>query len=652
MNMNTFRSLLTGLFLLLAASLQAAPPPLDRIISVSIQNERLGSALNIISRAGNFTFSYNSALINENTLVSVRASNAAVRSVLTQLFRGTVTYKSRGNHVILLRADLPGEEPKSFILDGYILDRQTGSRIAQASIYEKTTLASTVSNPYGYYRLKIPAEQASVKLEVRKKYYYGESVTVNGRRSQSVDIRLAASPLKEAPSRTMTVRMVADTVRPLVATPPVSVTVATDTTMTTRVTDWERTKEDLRRSKEEFMDWLLTKKQAIHEANLSGDTLYRDFQVSLVPFVGTNHTLSGRVINRYSFNILAGYSLGVSALELGGFLNVVQGNVTGLQLSGFSNIVAGNTSGVQAAGFVNVNRLNNFGVQAAGFGNAVGGSVEGVQAAGFFNYVAQNANRGIQAAGFMNVVGQDAQALQAAGFINVVKNRVQGLQIAGFGNVVGQEMRGWQIAGFLNAVGGHLHGNQISGFLNVAGTVTGGRQIGLINVAKDSEKAPIGLLSFVRDGYLRLEASTDEVNAGNLTLKTGHRKFYNILTIGTNFNRPGYTNLSLGYGLGRAFDFGRGWMLNTDLIGLYHFPRDRRYDDGHTHIRLIPAIERRLAKGIYLAAGPTFNAFFTTRSTDKPTTRIDVPLFDTQFTSRNNRWDGWIGFQGAVRIGL
>ena len=40
------------------------------------------------------------------------------------------------------------------------------------------------------------------------------------------------------------------------------------------------------------------------------DTLYREIQISLLPFVGTNGAMSGNVINDFSINMFGGYSLG------------------------------------------------------------------------------------------------------------------------------------------------------------------------------------------------------------------------------------------------------------------------------------------------------------------------------------------------------
>lgn len=81
------------------------------------------------------------------------------------------------------------------------------------------------------------------------------------------------------------------------------------------------------------------------------DTIYREFQASLIPFVGTNGELCGNVINKYSFNLFGGYSLGTQAIELAGFFNLNRSDVKDVQLAGFLNMTGGKVKGVQAAGF-------------------------------------------------------------------------------------------------------------------------------------------------------------------------------------------------------------------------------------------------------------------------------------------------------------
>ena len=96
------------------------------------------------------------------------------------------------------------------------------------------------------------------------------------------------------------------------------------------------------------------------------DTLYRKFQFSVVPFVGTNHKLSGNVINDFSVNLFGGYALGVKEFEIGRVLNISLGDVDGAQFAGIFNSVGGKMNKMQMAGILNMNRDSVNGYQFAG----------------------------------------------------------------------------------------------------------------------------------------------------------------------------------------------------------------------------------------------------------------------------------------------
>jgi hypothetical protein len=640
---------------LLQTAIAQSTPPLERVVSVDFTNERIDNVLKIISSKGQFSFAYNAAIINPNNTLSLRTTNS-VRAILNQIFRGTITYKSRGNHIILQKADLLDEAPKSFILDGYITDRQTGAKISQVSIYEKTTLASTVSNPYGYYRIKLSTDIPTVRLEVRRKYYFGETVSISARQTHKLDIGLTPLPSQET-LQPMISRTSIDTTRPTpIIAQPVAVAIPVDSTPAPSTSSqaskiWDRSKSVLEETKNDFADWFKSTKQAVHDANLAGDSIHRDIQFSLFPFVGTNHTLSGRVINRYSLNLVAGYSLGVTALEVGGFLNMVRGDVGGVQVAGFANVIGENMNGVQAAGFFNGVRHDVLGIQAAGFGNTVIGNMSGVQAAGFYNMTMGKMTESIQAAGFGNIAVGEMSGFQLAGFTNVATSSMTGFQLSGFGNVTGGNMAGFQLAGFTNMVVGELAGWQLSGFLNYATKVVRGHQIALVNIAGSSETTPFGLFSYVhQNGYRRLEISTDEVMTANLTFKTGMPRFYNIFTGGSNLGMAGKPLWNLGYGVGTAVDLKRGWMLNFDLTGNVLSGTDQfEWDNWNTLVRLNMGIEKKLSRHIALAVGPSVNWFLSDNIRTKPATRFDVPLFTNPGFS-NTFSTGWVGFQVALRF--
>ena len=125
--------------------------------------------------------------------------------------------------------------------------------------------------------------------------------------------------------------------------------------------------------------------QTFNIANIR-DTIYRTSQISVLPFIGTNHTLSGNVINDYSFNIFGGYSRGVRKFELGGLFNIVLEDVKGTQIAGMFNAVGGTTTGVQLAGLANLNLDSVQGAQIAGFVNFNWNSSQKFSAAGLMNF--------------------------------------------------------------------------------------------------------------------------------------------------------------------------------------------------------------------------------------------------------------------------
>lgn len=611
--------------------------PLDRVVSVEVRNERVGEVLRQVSQQANFAFSYNPAVVNDTRTVTLRTGRQPVRVILSQLFTGqTVTWKVRGNHVLLLgegetKRSNPDREPTHFFLDGYITDGQTGQKIASASIYERTSLASTVSNPYGYYRLKLARDlPTNARVEVRKRLYMGESVSVASRQSRTVDVRLRAVPIVEPPTTTpvatspnrrtapatvvtappdtlslqpATTPMLAqaDTVRPVVPDSLPAQTARTDSIPSPIDNPMSLPQKPSAGEKaRDLVDQVLAvAQQLIHRQNLNADTLYRPFQLSLFPYIGTNHRLSNHVINHLSINVFMGTALGVTGLEVGGFMNLIRADVRGGQF--------------------------------AGFGNVVGRNLYGIQMAGFFNKVRGNSTNAIQAAGWSNKTRGDAnRIIQLAGFSNRTRDLRTGLQIAGF--------------------------------INHARHVTNSLQIGVINTAESTNSIPIGLLSFVRtNGYKRVEIGANETFPVNLTFRTGVKWFYNLLTVGaipTDAN--GESIWQVGYGLGTGVNLGRTGMVSLEASS--HFVGNTQltqtFGQGSPSLMLRGAVllEKRFGR-LALAAGPTWSFYNTGAELDNPdknplaNTRLRIqnsPIVSSlPFTS--NGWTSWFGWQVGLR---
>ncbi len=574
---------------------------LETRITLRVTNERLDEVLRQISAKGGFSFSYSPDVIDTKSRVSLDASNQSVREILNSLFDGTVSFKERRRYIILQKAVASSEKKaESFYLNGYITDRVTGAKLPDASIYEPGTLVSTVSNQYGYYKIRLPAKSEKLHLEIRKEAYAGRSVTITDRQDTFMTIALAPDTVRAMPTPTPRLVTRSDSISkvpPRIEIPVIVYSEPSSPDTLIPIHKKEKEKVPLKQSLLTIRDGLVfalsTAKQAIHTENI-GDTLYRPFQASLLPFIGTNQQLSGNVINDVSINLLAGYSLGVNLFELGLGFNVVRWNVNGLQAAGIANLVGRQVNGVQVAGIANM---------------AIG-SVHGVQASAIVNLTAED---------------------------------FRGLQISAV-NVTGRDLYGWQIA---------------SG-LNVARTVHRGHQIGFVNYADSSATTPFGYFSFVRlNGYRRLELTTDELNYANLTFKTGVRKFYNIFTFGTSGFAPHKPLGSIGYGVGIARYLGRRrqgdarkWMLDLNFVASRVALEKKLLKASYAiHPRLSLNLERKISPRLALSVGPTFNLFFSPYSGVLRTGGTSLPSVNvTSDSNGEGSAYAWIGFQAGLRL--
>ena len=118
---------------------------LDRKITINASNQRLADVLKQISNQGGFYFSYNSHIVNRDSLVSLSVTNRSIRQILDQLFNRNIDYKQSNNYLIL-RKGAPTiktgtrSEETAYIITGYVMNAETGERIQDASIYGKQRL--------------------------------------------------------------------------------------------------------------------------------------------------------------------------------------------------------------------------------------------------------------------------------------------------------------------------------------------------------------------------------------------------------------------------------------------------------------------------------------------------------------------------------
>lgn len=585
------QALILIIFLMPARVNAQHTPPLERVVTISFYQEKLDVVLLRLSKEAKFTFSYNPAIVDLNGTVSGTFVKKSVREILSQIFTGKIQFKEKGNYIILTKAATypPKDSVIPVVITGYVSDEKTGEKISEVSIYDKKTFSAAVSNQYGFFKLRIEKPSEENYISINKKGYKDTVALIFNEGELFIEFTL--TPERTVPDSLKENMLFSDSSRnePVLAE-----------------------EQSLPAEKEEVQ-----KESRINMINIR-DTLYRDFQVSFVPFIGTNHKLSGNVINDYSFNILGGYSLGTARAELGGLFNIDRGHVEQVQVAGLFNAVGGKMTGVQVAGVINMNNEHVVATQLAG---TINFNLSGV--------------RGIQAAGMMNLNGGESR----------------GLQLAGTANIQIKDYHGSQVAGALNVATHKITGSQISGLMNF-GRIVKGSQIGIINIADSIQGVPVGFISLVRKGYHKIEIAADEIFYTNLSFRTGVRQFYNIFTTGIKPDTFGDPVWTFGYGLGSAPRLTRWLFLNFDLTA-NHVDRGHLTPELSLLNKFYMGFDIQLARKFSVTFGATLNAYLTDRDiSEYPAlfTDYNPPLVSDRDIGNNTHMQMWWGGKVGIRF--
>jgi len=307
----------------------------------------------------------------------------------------------------------------------------------------------------------------------------------------------------------------------------------------------------------------------------------------LIPSIAIGAGGDTAVVNNFSLNLLVGRSDHLEGVEIGGLVNVRDGNVRGAQLAGLANHTRGDFEGIQLAGITN-----------------------GVIGDG----------KGAQLSGIANLTGRNFRGLQVAGIANAAGGNFEGLQVSGIANWGGHNVRGAQIS-LLN-VGGSVNGAQI-GLVNIARR-SRGLQLGLVNVADESEGVPLGLVNIVRNGYRAVEMWSSDTAAFNAGVKLGGRRFYTILTAASDESR-----FMAGWGLGVHTPFD-GYYIDVDLLGYSIVDHDFEETEDDLLTKLRVSAGYRVNQHISVFGGVSANGTFAFGDKDgEGVSKFDGKRIDT-----------------------
>ncbi len=620
------RVLQLSVFLLLLSTtvgLSQTTPPLERQLSISFEGILIDAALNKLSKQGQFTFSYNPAILKSNFTISKVYDNNSVREILNDWFGKSINAKEKGNYIILTKAPAPTKKEivnNTVTITGYVTNGETGEKISEVSVYDKKSLTGAITNQFGFFRITLNNPNEEAVLSFNKRSFKDTLITLNSSSTQFMNMVM----MPEVQVGVAEIESSEDSVE-VVVTIPVA---QPDIDPLPIEPAQKRSFRDFLQKKI-FSKNIFSKKKGGVNVNNINDPLYRDFQVSFVPFVGSNHKLSGNVINDYSVNVLGGYSRGTRKVEFGGLFNIDRGDVSYAQFAGLFNTVGGET----------------YGVQMAGLGNLTRGQVTGSQFAGLLNANLDSVN-----------------AVQLAGLFNVNGRTSQGVQMAGLFNLQPSYYKGSQFAGLLNIATHQMHGTQIAGLLNFAHHIRGA-QIGLVNYADSVRGVPLGLLSIVSKGYHKIELSADEIFYINASFRTGVRQFYNILTVGLkpeslNGSTPGSPNPSqenvwtFGYGIGTAPKLTNKLFLNVDLTA-NHVNEGSFTNSTSLLNKLYVGFDYQIARKISIAGGITLNGYmFDPSFNENPTlfTDFSPSIVNTHTFFSGHQLKMWWGAKFGIRF--
>ena len=457
---------------------------------------------------------------------------------------------------------------------------------------------------------------------------------------------------------------------------------------------------------------LFLPKQAFSQNHSEQDLEYRKWRVTLFLPLSTNGLEAPEYTAKYSINILVGSHGGLDGGEIGGLVNYNKYYSHGFQLAGLGNITGGHMSGVNISGLGNFSKNDMSGIQVAGLTNFSGEDLEGIQVAGGLNVAGDNSS-GLQFAGIGNIAKGDIEGLQGAGILNAAWGNISGLQAAGVANIAKEDVEGLQAAGAFNFAGADISGLQaaaganialgnieglmasggvnvarkdasglliagglnianslegasISGGANIAKDLTGlqiagllnasktatGLQIGLINIAREFEGVPVGVISYYGNGRKNIDVRFSDGGFTDIGLTLGTHRVYNSALFGYNtlLDRDVY-RVGLAVGLEKNIgDSFQNWenetlFVNQEIAVTHQFENEWSKD-----LNLIYSykflIGKRFGSGFSLYGGPSFNAQITRVNAAKDYTWYS--LWSPEWKGRNYQF--WAGFTAGIRL--
>lgn len=616
----TLSLLVFALALFFGGKAQAQATLLERRIDLALRNVSQQEALDVVAQRGGFQWSYNVNLLEAGKRINYTATSVTVREALFRILGPGFEYKPGSGYLTIKKKKKSDDQ-----LSGYLTDSRSGQRVAGATVYDRRTLRTSTTDSEGYYELPVTARSEIVisKLDFRDTVLL---VTSETPRFLSLNLNLNTAP----PTRSRTVE------------------------------------QDFALLGSRVGQFFLRSAQKFNTLNVR-DSLSREFQVSLLPKIGSNRGMSGNVSNDWSLNLIAGYSLGNHRFEAAGMGNITRRFMYGVQVAGVFNELRGSATGIQVAGLW----------------NRTGDTLRGIQVAGLYNFARRAPGVSLQVAGGANTLRRGTVPVQVAGIANFgdtlrilqaaglwSRARVlQGVQVNGAWSHARRANAGIQMAGLHNSVSSGTVNGQVAALSNSTDTLLGvqvaalsnrarvlsGLQLGLFNRADEVRGGlQLGLVNTSkRGGYVVLEGSANELTWANLAFKSGVPAFYTTFTAGIRPDTASEKIWAVGMGIGTRIRLTRWLGITLDLT-----QRHLSVGDFDTVVQewsqAALAFDLRLGRHFSLAFGPSANLLVadpTYTDAAENRRRIVPQNLPHEFNFDGDQWlSGWVGGVAAARL--
>ena len=608
---NKIRYFLLILMLTFVAQNASSQVDLHRKISINVQNLFIPQTLRVIEQGYDFFFAYNSKQIPAYDRVTMNERNIALKNALDKILSNRFAYTTIGNHIILRLKGI-NTESEDFIILG-VVRNSDDLPLDSAVVYAVKENKAAITNNDGAFHLRLKEPTQYIHISCPD---YIDTLLIAETLNKEKVIKL----YRKAPSTTLS---------------PSEIQAL-----------------NVSSSHKQFEKLALVRNLVPQSAlylNRQVKTIRSiPVQVSFLPGMGSQQLTKGLNVNRFSLNILAGYSKGVSGFEIGSLANITESNVKGGQVAGLANVVNGQVNGLQLAGIFNYTFSKVNGVQISGVGNVSNHDVEGLQLAGVSNHN-KGAVNGVQVSGVLNTNLRKITGLQLAGVVNIQVDKITGCQVSGIYGFA-SDVNGVQLSGIMSHTTHDVSGVQISSLLNKTRKLNG-LQLGIVNIADTIENGvQVGLFNFVKNGYRALEFTKDETYYCHFMYKTGGKKLYSILGVGIGKDKVG-----VGYGVGFIQPIYKRLSVNIDAIysPLLATNTSDTYQGSIMNFRL--GLNYRLEKHLTLTGGLSFNHYDPDKDKERSGSAGKISFTGNSSSMisqafQNNKKAMWFGWFFGVRF--